>query len=322
MESIKKFNQGILEITDQTFERQAIALFNIQFQSNPIYREYTEFLGVNPSQIRKLKDIPFLPIEFFKTHQIKTGNWKTEQVFKSSGTTKTGRSQHHILSTDFYRDLCLKFAEQFFGPLGGLKILALLPSYLDQGESSLVDMVAHFVKQAAPDSGFYLNNQEELVANLRKSKERAMIFGVSYALLDLADNFQLDLSKHLLVETGGMKGRKKEITRNELHDKLKSSFNCDVVYTEFGMTELLSQAYGVNGELRFPAWSKPLVRDLNDPFEIKEVGSGALNVIDLANTHSCAFIETKDLVNIEENGQFEVLGRMDNTDIRGCSLLL
>ena len=322
MESIEKFNQAIFQITDLNFEQYALRVFEFQYERNSLYRNYTDILGINPYHVQSLTDIPFLPIEFFKTHRVKTGDWNAEQVFKSSGTTKTGRSQHHILSTRFYRNQSLKFAEQCFSAFSTMKILALLPSYLEQGESSLVDMVSHFIDHAASGSGFYLSNHEELMAHLGESKERVMVFGVSYALLDLADNFPSDLSRHILVETGGMKGRKKEITRDELHAKLKSSFNCDSIYTEFGMTELLSQAYGENGGLKFPTWARPLVRDLNDPFGIKEEGSGALNVIDLANAHSCAFIETKDLVHLRKNKQFEVLGRMDNTDIRGCSLLL
>ena len=322
MESIDKFNQSIFQISDKTFDQYALGLFKIQYEHNPLYRNYIDLLGINRTQIQSISDIPFLPIEFFKNHQVKTGYWKSEKVFKSSGTTKTGRSQHHIRSTQFYRNQSLKFAEQYFGSLKGFKIFALLPSYLEQGQSSLVDMISHFIDHASTGSGFYLNNQDELISDLDKSTERVIIFGVSYALLDLADNFPSDLSKHILVETGGMKGRKKEITREELHAKLKLSLNCDSINTEFGMTELLSQAYGMNGELKFPTWSKPLVRNPNDPFEIKSEGFGALNVIDLANAHSCAFIETKDLVHLKKNDGFEILGRMDNTDVRGCSLLL
>ena len=322
MDSLKSFKKDIFKITAQTFEENALRLFKIQSERNLIYREYLEHLGIEPVNINRIPDIPFLPIEFFKSHSIKTGEWTEQCVFKSSGTTKTGRSQHFIHDRGFYHNLSLKIAETHFGPLRDMKILALLPSYLEQGDSSLVDMVNYFITKSSSGSGFHLHDYDELIKTINDSKEQIMLFGVSYALLDLSENYEIDLSKHIVVETGGMKGRKKEITRNELHTKLKSAFNCESIHTEYGMTELLSQAYGSDGNLSFPVWCKPFVRDLNDPFDLNEEGSGALNIIDLTNTHSCAFIETKDLIHLSKNGQFEVLGRMDNSDIRGCSLLL
>lgn len=322
MESLERFNKNIFKISDKEFEQTALQLFEIQSKQNPVYREYLKYLQVTPENIKSILDIPCLPIEFFKSHDVKTGEWTQEQIFKSSGTTKTGRSQHFIPNKTFYQQLSLRIAEQYFGDIDKIKILALLPSYLENGDSSLVEMVNHFISKAATESGFHLNSHVELVKKLNHSTERVMLFGVSYALLDLAESFEMDLSEHIIVDTGGMKGRKKEMTRTELHSRLKKSFNSSVIHSEYGMTELLSQAYGVEGNLRFPIWCKPLARDLNDPFDIKTKGAGALNVIDLANAYSCAFIETKDLVQIRNNGEFEVLGRMDNTDIRGCSLLL
>ena len=322
MESLESFKKTIFKITDKSFDENALCLFKIQSEQNSVYSKYLRYLAVNPANINNISDIPFLPIEFFKSQIVKTGEWTEERIFKSSGTTKTGRSRHFIQNLNFYHKLSLRIAEKYFGSLSKLKILTLLPSYLEQGDSSLIDMMSYFIAKASPGSGFVLNRHSELIESINQSKEKIMLFGVSYALMDLSENLEIDMSEHLVIETGGMKGRKKEITRNELHTRLKSALNCANIYTEYGMTELLSQAYGLNGSLRFPTWCKPLVRDLNDPFDLKEEGSGALNIIDLANSHSCAFIETKDLIHLSKIGQFEVLGRMDNTDIRGCSLLL
>jgi len=264
-----------------------------------------------------------LPIEFFKTQEVKAGTWVAQKIFKSSGTTDSGRSRHLIEDLAFYNTCSLLHAESFFGSLKKVPIIALLPSYIEQGDSSLVEMVRYFISHAHPSSGFFLDKADKLIENLAKSDNPSILIGVSYALLDLAERHSgVNLSRHTIVETGGMKGRRKEITSAELHEKLKIAFHHPKIFTEYGMTELLSQAYGKSNSLQFPPWAKPLVRDLNDPFLIKTEGTGILNVIDLANIHSCAFIETKDLVRLDQNGHFEVLGRVDNTDIRGCNLLI
>jgi len=322
MDFLKSLKKNIFEITAHSFEEVALQLFKIQAETNLIYKTYLKHLDIDPSTIQKTSEIPFLPIEFFKTQIIKTGNWNEECIFKSSGTTKTGRSEHYIQDVNFYHHLSQKIAHGNFGNLNEIKILALLPSYLEQGDSSLISMMNYFMGQAAEGSGFYLQNHNDLIRSIENTKFRVMLFGVSYALLDLAKNHEIDLSSDIIVETGGMKGRKKEITPSELHSQLKLAFGSTEIHTEYGMTELLSQAYGINGNIRFPVWCRPLVRDLNDPFHLREEGSGALNIVDLANGHSCAFIETKDLVELRKNGEFSILGRMDNSDIRGCSLLL
>jgi len=322
MDFLKSLKKNIFEITPNSFEEVAVQLFKIQAETNLIYNKYLKYLDIDPSTVQKISEIPFLPIEFFKSQSIKTGDWMEERIFKSSGTSQTGRSEHYIQDVNFYHQLSLKIAKDKFGDLSETKMLALLPSYLEQGDSSLISMMNYFINQAAEGSGFYLHNQDDLIRNIEDAKARVILFGVGYALLDLAENHKIDLSAHIIIETGGMKGRKKEITSSELHSQLKLVFRATEIHTEYGMTELLSQAYGINGNLRFPAWCRPLVRDLTDPFDLKEEGSGALNIIDLANGHSCAFIETKDLVEVRKNGEFSILGRMDNSDIRGCSLLL
>lgn len=322
MESLARFQRDIFKTTTRNFEKKALRLFQIQSKQNVVYKEYLKQLDRHHATIHKLTDIPFLPVEFFKTQIVKTGDWKERTIFKSSGTTKTGRSQHFIQNLNLYYKLSLNIAEKYFGSLKKLKILALLPSYLEQGDSSLIAMMNYFISKASTESGFQLQSTQQLVRRMLMSNERILLFGVSYALLDLSENFEIDLSDHIVVETGGMKGRQKEIIRDELHMRLRSAFKCDTIHTEYGMTELLSQAYGADGSLCFPAWCKPLIRDINDPFDLKEEGFGALNVIDLANSHSCSFVETKDLVQLRKNGQFEVVGRMDNSEMRGCSLLL
>lgn len=323
MLSLDEFKQNLFTVSTETVNETALRLFQFQAKHNPVYQSYLQFLGKKPEKVQDIHNIPFLPIEFFKNKTVKTGDWLEKRTFLSSGTTATGRSKHLIEDLNFYHRVSREHFEQRYGALRNWKILALLPSYLEQGDSSLVEMTRHFISLAAEGSGFHLGNEEALAKILEEADQSVLLIGVSYALLDFAESQRgLDLSKHTLVETGGMKGRKKEITRDELHDQLRKAFNNPTILTEYGMTELMSQAYGEHGNLRFPRWSIPLVRDLNDPFDLKSEGSGALNVIDLANAHSCAFIETRDLVKVREGGDFEVLGRMDNSDIRGCSLLI
>lgn len=323
MQTFDHFKEKIKNLSEVNFEEIALELFNYQAKENDVYNAYLRHLNIKPGIISQIRSIPFLPIQFFKYHDIKTETWNVQKVFKSSGTTRTGRSSHSVRDLSFYHQLSFKRASDYFGDLSQLQVCGLLPSYQEQGDSSLIEMVNYFSHYSLSSSGFYLKNTNDLIELLDSSDCTILLFGVSYALIDLAEQVGLkDWSRHIFVETGGMKGRKKEITRHELHHLLKKAFSAKKIHTEYGMTELMSQAYGTDGLLSFPKWAKALVRDLNDPFDLTNEGSGGLNVIDIANIHSCAFIETGDIGKIYEDGKFEVLGRLDNSDIRGCSLLI
>lgn len=318
MSSIDKFKERIFDLAPQDFNDTALEIFEYQSQTNPLYKSYLQKLSIKPFSIQRIEDIPFLPIEFFKSHEIKSGNWETDKVFLSSGTGTKGRSAHHIRDLNFYKQVSQQIFSFHFGEMSKNQLIALLPSYLEQGDSSLIYMVDNLMQIGDKNSGYVKVHQ--FSSKMTQSSAKIILIGVTYALLDLANELNEPLNIPILIETGGMKGRKKEITRSELHENL--SLLSSNIYTEYGMTELLSQAYGQNGILEWPTWSKSLIRDLNDPFAIHSIGSGALNIIDLANVDSCCFIETKDLGKVHQNGQFEVLGRMDNADIRGCSLLI
>lgn len=320
----ENFKQSLFFIQPSQFEGAALQLFEYQWQNNPIYRTYCTTLGKDPSNVHSVESIPFLPIAFFKTQEIKTGAWITEKIFKSSGTTGAQRSCHHVGSETFYHQIAEKAFEMQYGQLAEFEVLALLPSYLEQGDSSLISMVDYFISRSSPSSAFLLDDEKALFDKLTtQSAHRKLIIGVTYALLDLASNLPIDLSEAVIMETGGMKGRRKEMIRSEVHAELKQAFSVSEVHSEYGMTELTSQAYGVDGRFQMPPWCKVSIRDINDPFTLlKEDQTGGINVIDLANTHSCAFIETKDLGKVQLNGEFEVLGRFDNSDLRGCNLLL
>ena len=321
MDSLNQLKINALE-SKNDFETQAIELFKFQAQYNPVYNSFLNSLQFDFENVTSLNQIPFLPIEFFKNHIIKTSNWQEQQLFKSSGTSGSSRSQHFIEDTAFYEKVSRQIFENQFGNLQEYVVLALLPNYFDQGHSSLVFMVNHFIKNGKSGSGFYLNNKEEMFELLENNSLKKILFGVTYALLDLAEKEDILVRNCKIIETGGMKGRKAEITRMELHERLQNGFGDNEIHSEYGMTELLSQAYGQNGKLAFPKWCRPLVREINDPFTINSVGSGGLNIIDMANVHSCAFIETQDLVEIGSDEMFEVKGRIDNSDLRGCSLLI
>ena len=312
------------------FTQTALALFRYQALHNPVYLAYLQHLGVQPQQVSRLEEIPFLPIEFFKTHEVKTGEFVPEVTFYSSGTTQTSRSRHLVASLDWYTLTTKRIFEHYYGPLTDYVVLALLPSYLEQGGSSLVAMVDYFIKQSGQqEEGFYLRNHDKLLQTIKQVQQRqkkVLLIGVSYALLDWADELKgrEDFSGVTIMETGGMKGRRREMIREELHTYLKKGFGVDAIHSEYGMTELLSQAYSMGDGLFKPGYTmRVLLRDLNDPFDIRqEIRSGGINVIDLANMDSCAFIETKDIGRLRPNGEFEVLGRFDNSDIRGCNLLI
>ncbi len=328
METFKSFAQSLENINEGNFEDIALRMFHFQAVNNPIYTRYLEHLKCDIAKVSDLQQIPFLPISFFKSQIIKSGEWQTCAEFSSSGTTGSISSKHPVYDLDFYRLHSENIFEHFFGDPESFHFLALLPSYLEREGSSLIEMMNHFIIRSKSDhSGFYLNNYIELVNKLIKLKidsRKVILWGVSFALLDLAEAFELDLSHCIIIETGGMKGRRREWIREELHQYLTRRFNVKVIHSEYGMTELMSQAYSMgSGRYLCPPSMKVIIRNMNDPFEILSTGkTGGINIIDLANFHSCAFIETQDLGSVNEQGFFEVLGRMDNSDIRGCNLLV
>jgi hypothetical protein len=327
LQTFKGFESDLYRVNDQNFNERALSLFHFQARHNPVYAAFLKALGVRPESINDLLDIPFLPISFFKNHRIRTGEWPTQTVFTSSGTTGITTSTHEVADLDFYLRHAEHTFEFFFGKLTDYHFLALLPSYLERKNSSLVAMMDHFIKRSESSySGFYLKDTDKLIADLttlKSGSRKTILWGVTFALLDLAERNDLDLSHCLVFETGGMKGRRKEIIRSQLHDILCKEFNIPAVYSEYGMTELLSQAYtGGGNRFRCPPWLKILGREVTDPMRKGLVGEvSGVNVVDLANWHSVAFIETEDLGKVYDNGTFEILGRFDNSDLRGCNLL-
>ena len=320
----ENFKKQIFSLQSNQFNDYALSVFEYQYTYNDVYQTYCVQLGKNPSNVSDIQSIPFLPIEFFKTQKVVTGKWESEKIFKSSGTTLQSRSKHHVKDVEFYHHVTKHTFEKFYGSLSEYEILALLPSYQEQGDSSLISMIDYFMKFASSDSSYYLHNHQELIQRLQNSSNKKnLIIGVSYALLDLTE-YQFTQNPDLLImETGGMKGRRKELIREELHNIFKQKFGVREVHSEYGMSELSSQGYSINGIFQLPNWSKILIRDTNDPFTyLNENKTGGINIIDLANIHSCSFIETKDLGKLHSNGTFEVLGRFDNSDIRGCNLLI
>ena len=325
MINLKSFQNSLSKISESSFDNHAIELFRYQAIYNSIYKEYLNSLSIDPVNIKEVSQIPFLPIEFFKSHTIKTNEWETQIVFESSGTTQIISSKHHIQDVEFYHLHAKHLFENSFGPLINKTIIALLPSYLERQGSSLVSMVDSFIHTSrSAKSGFYLYNMDELVDLLSNSQDDDVyLFGVTFALLDLATQYNLKLDHVTIIETGGMKGRREEIIKEELYDLLRQKLGVQNIYSEYGMTELLSQAYGKNGKFSNPNSMKVIIRDINDPYAILARGkTGGINIIDLANVHSCAFIETKDLGRLNADGTFEVIGRFDNSDLRGCNLLI
>ncbi len=371
----KIFSEGIAD-----FESVALEIFRFQYRNNPVYHEYVKALRLKLPDVTSIRQIPFLPIRFFKSHSVITTRFEPQIVFESSGTTGSVKSRHLVKDLSLYEKSFTKGFEIVYGPAKDLCIIGLLPSYSQRGNSSLVYMVNELVKQSLHQaSGFYLKDYQTLfdtLATLEKEKQKTILLGVTFALLDFAEKYSLALKHTIIMETGGMKGRREEMIRQEVHDLLKASFNLPVIDSEYGMTELLSQAYSEgNGIFHCPPWMKVLIRDDEDPLSVQSavgnqqsavgnqqsaignqqsaVGSqqsavgnrqsavdsrerdespiiihnslitaqGAINVIDLANIYSCSFIATDDAGKLYEDGSFEVLGRMDNSDLRGCSLL-
>jgi Acyl-protein synthetase, LuxE len=309
------------------FNTRALELFKYQYRENGLYQNFSDRLQKTPETVKELKQIPFLPVSFFKTDEVKTGYFKPEVVFESSGTTGRDTARHFVKLAVLYGESFVKGFETYYGGIGDYCVLGLLPAYLERKGSSLVWMVSEMIRLSGhEESGFYLYDFEKLhqvLLKLEKNKQRTLLIGVSFALLDFAEKYPMQLSHTIVMETGGMKGRREEITRVELHKMLTSKLGVSMIHSEYGMTELLSQAYSSgNGIYKPVPWMKVLVRDEDDPLSLHDSGEGLLNVIDLANRDSCAFIATDDVTKLYENGSFEVLGRMDNSDIRGCSLLV
>ncbi|WP_019037662.1 hypothetical protein [Psychroflexus tropicus] len=318
-----------LEIkSDINFLKKALSLFHEQYDSNLVYRQFCDHLKIKKADVKTIKDIPFLPIEFFKTHEVKKGKFSPQVTFLSSGTTGQKQSKHHVRDLSIYIDSFTKTFTEFYGPVEDYVILGLLPSYLEREGSSLIYMVDHFIKKSEfSESGFYLDDLEQLSKTLKKldqSGHKILLIGVSFALLDLIEKESFELRNTIIMETGGMKGRRKEMIREELHKILAKGFGVNRIHSEYGMTELLSQAYS-KGHSRFecPSHMKILIRDTEDPLTYLEHGkTGGINVIDLANVDSCPFIATQDLGKQINSKEFEILGRFDQSDIRGCNLLV
>lgn len=318
---------NVFEEVGTDFTHQALAVFHFQYQYNPVYQLYIDVLGVDPQSVLELVQIPFLPIGFFKTHRVVTTDFTPEALFESSGTTDTGTSRHYIKSLDLYRQSFTRGFERSYGPVTGWCIIGLLPSYLERSNSSLVRMADELIRMTGhPDSGFYLYEHEKLYETLNRLEARGqktLLIGVSFALLDFAEKYKMDLRHTVVMETGGMKGRRREMIRPELHGILKERLGLPAIHAEYGMTELLSQAWSSGEGLFEPApWMKVLLRNEDDPFDLREEGAGILNIIDLANIYSCSFLATEDVGTLMGDGRFEVSGRVDNSDIRGCSLLV
>ena len=314
--------------TEDEFNNLALKIFKHQFENNPVYRSFCDLLYKHPSDVRSINEIPFLPIQFFKSHDVLSNINTVEKTFSSSGTTGSITSKHHVTDLNIYKESFTKGFECFYGSIEDYVILALLPSYLEREGSSLIYMVEDFIKTSKhPESGFYLSNLSELnetLTVLDKKGKKILLIGVSFALLDLVESYQFQLKNTVIMETGGMKGRRKELVRDELHTILKQGFGVNTIHSEYGMTELLSQAYSKgNGVFECPKWMKILTRDTEDALTIlPQQQNGGINVIDLANVNSCSFIATQDLGKVYPNGTFEIIGRFDNSDIRGCNLMV
>ena len=320
--------QDIFSISnDREFEQLALEVFQFQYQNNPVYHTFCDCLGKSASNVSGISEVPFLPIEFFKVHKIVSSQRKIEAVFESSGTTGNNTSKHYAIDVSLYRQSFRKGFERFYGSIAGYCVLALLPAYLERQGSSLVYMANDYIQQSQhPDSGFYLYDLDALHKTLKKlerAKTKTLLIGVSFAFLDLAEQYPMTLEHCILMETGGMKGRRKELIREELHAILKKAFGITNIHSEYGMTELFSQAYSQGDGIFFtPPWMQVVCRDTEDPLATQSHGkTGGINIIDLANVYSCSFIATQDLGKTFKDGSFEVLGRFDHSDIRGCNLM-
>lgn len=310
------------------FDKIALKVFRFQYENNKVYKDFCDFLNTDVQNVKSLQQIPFLPIQFFKSHEVLSSKEKIQETFTSSGTTGMATSKHFVTDASLYEESYRKAFSDFYGNIQNYVVLALLPSYLDREGSSLIYMVDDLILLSNhPDSGFYLNNYDELIQKLLELEaagESIVLIGVTYALLDLIEKQHFKLKNTIIMETGGMKGRRKEMIREELHEQLREGFGVAAIHSEYGMTELLSQAYSLgDGIFECPNWMQILIRDPEDALSYVENGkTGGINVIDLANVNSCAFIATQDLGKQKPNSSFEVLGRFDHSDIRGCNLMV
>jgi phenylacetate-coenzyme A ligase PaaK-like adenylate-forming protein len=313
--------------SSKDFERIALEVFRFQYENVSVYRNFCNHLKTQVSEVKTIQQIPFLPIQFFKNHKIIADGFSEEMIFTSSGTTGSITSKHYIPSLNIYEKSFQKAFENQYGNPSNYAILALLPSYLEREGSSLIYMVENLIEISNNShSGFYLYEMEALIEKLEfleKTEQKSILIGVSYALLDLIEQKKFQLKNTIIMETGGMKGRRKEMIKEELHEILKNGFGIEKIHSEYGMTELLSQAYSIgDGIFCCPPWMQILIRDPEDALSYNFGKTGGINVIDLANIYSCSFIATQDLGKINKNGTFEIIGRFDNSDIRGCNLMV
>ncbi len=328
-----ELEKRIFTVTPDNFNKLALDIFKFQYEYNTIYQKYCGLLHANPSNVTSIIQIPFLPISFFKTHEIKTGNFEAATIFESSGTTAQINSKHFIKSVSLYKKSFINGFNHFFGNAENYCLLALLPSYLEKGNSSLVFMTDELIRLTNNElSGFFLTDFERLhntILSNEIKRKHTILLGVTYALLDFFEQYPMQLKYTHIIETGGMKGRKEEMTRQQVHAILKQQTGLNAIQSEYGMTELLSQAYSLkDGIFTSTTTMKILIREEDDPLKIvddkhikNDTITGCINIIDLSNIYSCSFIATDDIGKLFKNGSFEVLGRLDNSDIRGCSLL-
>ena len=314
--------------SEQEFKETALRVFKHQFENNDVYRSFCDLLYKNPSDVKEIQEIPFLPIQFFKSHNILSSKENVIKTFTSSGTTGSIPSKHRVTDLSWYHESFRKGFQFFYGDVKDYNILALLPSYLEREGSSLIYMVDDLIQQTnKPTSGFYMHNLSELSSTLKEldaKGEKTLLIGVTFALLDLIEKETFQLNNTLIMETGGMKGRRKELVREQLHKILSKGFGVNKIHSEYGMTELLSQGYSIGGGVfKCPPWMRVLARDTEDALTTLDTQqTGGINIIDLANYNSCSFVATQDLGKVGEDGTFQVLGRFDHSDIRGCNLLV
>lgn len=325
---LSQLEKAIFTVNNQQFDELALEVFRYQSEHCLVYKQYLQILGTDITKINKLEEIPYLPIEFFKNFKITTGEFVSEQIFESSSTSGIGVSKHYLKSTKWYESTFKKCFEFRLQNAENYCHLALLPSYLERNNSSLVYQINEFIQTSKYDkSGFYLYNHQELAEQLMANEALnipTILWGVTFALLDFAESCPVTLKHTQIIETGGMKGKRKEIVRAELHQRLKSAFKMEAIAGEYGMTELMSQAYSLNnGIFQCPPWMRATAYEINDPFSpLFNFKNGVLHIIDLANINSCSFLATSDIGRVNNDGSFEVLGRLDNSDTRGCNLLV
>lgn len=322
-----EWDHKVFGIKPGGFEPLALDIFRFQAENNPVYKEWLQALRTDPAGVNVIENIPFLPVRMFKSRAVQATSFEPQAIFESSGTTGSTNSRHLVKDLSIYEKSFTSGFELFYGPMKDWCIIGLLPSYLERKNSSLVYMVDRLTGMSEhPQSGFYLDQYEQLsvvLGELEKRKQKTLLIGVTFALLDLAEQFPQPLQYTTIMETGGMKGRREEMIRPGLHNQLKQAFKVPAIHSEYGMTELLSQAYSTGeGIFNCPPWMKILMRDEEDPFLVKKEGAGTINIIDLANVYSCSFIAADDIGRLDADGSFEVLGRVDGSDLRGCSLMV